>query len=135
MPIDRQQLTECDKAAIHSVELVIEAMESLQVVLRRRVELLRRSIEFVEPVADYEKAVKDSHMTEERENLQKALCVLDQASARIALGSLQVGLGPWRFDQRTGSYLGILATNGLSLCQGGPRRDTVTALDRNPGCG
>jgi hypothetical protein len=74
----QQQLTECDKAAIHSVELVIEAMENLQVVLRRRVESLRRSIEFEEPAADYEKAVKDSHMTEEREDLQEALTVLEQ---------------------------------------------------------
>ncbi len=78
MPDDRQQLTECDKAAIHSVEQVIEAMEDLQVVLRRRVESLRRSIEFIEPAADYEGAVKDSHMTEEREDLQEALSVLEQ---------------------------------------------------------
>ena len=78
MPNDRQQLTECDKSAIHSVELVIEAMENLQVVLSKRVESLRRSIEFEEPAADYEKAVKDSHLTDEREDLQEALYVLEQ---------------------------------------------------------
>jgi hypothetical protein len=78
VPHDRQQLTECDKAAIHSVELVIEAMENLQVVLSRRIESLRRSIEFEEPAEDYEEAVKDSHMTDEREDLQEALYVLEQ---------------------------------------------------------
>ena len=135
MPIDRQQLTECDKAAIHSVELVIEAMENLQVVLSRRVELLRRSIEFAEPAADYEKAVKDSHMTEEREDLQEALNVLEQRRARLALGSLPVGSGPWCFDQRTRSHLGVLAPNGLPLRKGSPRRDLVKGLDRNLGCG
>ena len=78
MPDDRQELTECDKAAIRSVELVIEAMENLQIVLSRRMESLRRSIVFEEPAADYEEAVKDSHMTEEREDLQEALDVLEQ---------------------------------------------------------
>ena len=78
MPDDRQELTECDKAAIRSVELVIEAMENLQIVLSRRMESLRRSIAFEEPAADYEEAVKDSHMTEEREDLQEALDVLEQ---------------------------------------------------------
>ena len=78
MPNDREQLTECDRAAIRGVELVIEAMEDLQVVLRRRVESLRRSIEYVEPADDYEEAVKDSHMTEEREDLQEALSLLEQ---------------------------------------------------------
>jgi hypothetical protein len=78
VPNDPPELTECDKAAIHSVELVIEAMENLQVVLSRRVESLRRSIQFERPAVDYEEAVKDSHMTEEREDLQQALCVLEQ---------------------------------------------------------
>ena len=78
MPDDRQDLTECDKEAIHSVELVIEAMENLQVVLGRRMESLRRSIQFEGPAADYEEAVKDSHMTDEREDLQEALYVLEQ---------------------------------------------------------
>ncbi len=75
---DHSDLTECDKAAIHSVELVIEAMENLQRVLGRRLESLRRSIEFTEPATDYEDAVKDSHMTEEREDLQEALFLLEQ---------------------------------------------------------
>jgi len=78
VPDDRQDLTECDKEAIHSVELVIEAMENLQVVLGRRMESLRRSIQFEGPAADYEEAVKDSHMTDEREDLQEALYVLEQ---------------------------------------------------------
>ena len=78
MPNDRRQLTECDKAAIHSVEPVIEAVENLQVVLRRRVESIRRSSEYVGPAADYEEAIKDSLMTEEREDLQEVLYVLEQ---------------------------------------------------------
>jgi hypothetical protein len=90
--IDRQQLTEYDKAAIHSVELVIEAMENLQVVLGRRVELLRRSIEFEEPAADYEQAVKDSHMTEERTNLHEALNFLEQRRRESRLASFRSAL-------------------------------------------
>jgi hypothetical protein len=90
--IDRQQLTEYDKAAIHSVELVIEAMENLQVVLGRRVELLRRSIEFEEPAADYEQAVKDSHMTEERANLHEALNFLEQRRRESRLASFRSAL-------------------------------------------
>ena len=92
MGIDRQQLTEYDKAAIHSVELVIEAMENLQVVLARRVELLRRSIEFEEPAADYEQAVKDSHMTEERTNLHEALNFLEQRRRESRLASFRSAL-------------------------------------------
>ena len=92
MGIDRQQLTEYDKAAIHSVELVIEAMENLQVVLGRRVELLRRSIEFEEPAADYEQAVKDSHMTEERTNLHEALNFLEQRRRESRLASFRSAL-------------------------------------------
>ena len=92
MPYDRQQLTECDKSAIHSVELVIEAMENLQVVLTRRVESLRRSIEFEQPAADYEKAVKDSHMTDEREDLQEALYVLDQRRRESAVAAFRSAL-------------------------------------------
>jgi hypothetical protein len=90
--IDRQQLTEYDKAAIHSVELVIEAMENLQVVLARRVDLLRRSIEFEEPAADYEQAVKDSHMTEERANLHEALNILEQRRRESRLASFRSAL-------------------------------------------
>ena len=95
----REQLTESDKAAIHTVELVIEAMENLQVVLSRRIESLRQSIEFEEPAADYEDAVKDSHMTEEREDLQEALSLLEQRRRESPRGRLQVGSGPWRLDQ------------------------------------
>ncbi len=92
MPDDRPQLTDCDKAAIHSVELVIEAMESLQVVLGRRLESLRRSIEFVEPAADYGEAVKDSHMTEEREDLQEALYVLEERRRQSRVAAFRSAL-------------------------------------------
>ena len=88
----REQLTESDKAAIHTVELVIEAMENLQVVLSRRIESLRQSIEFEEPAADYEDAVKDSHMTEEREDLQEALFSSSSAAANRGVAAFRSAL-------------------------------------------
>ena len=135
MPDDRQDLTECDKEAIHTVELVIEAMENLQVVLGRRMESLRRSIQFEGPAADYEEAVKDSHMTDEREDLQEALYVLEQRRHESGVAAFRSALDHGVSIERTGPYLGVLTPNGFPLRQRGPRRDLREPLDRNLGCG
>ncbi len=92
MPQDEPQLTDYDKAAIRSVELVIEAMQSLRVVLERREETLRRSIMFTEPALDYADAVRDNHMSVDREALQEALALLEQRRRDSRVASFRSAL-------------------------------------------
>lgn len=92
MPEDRLELTEYDKAAIRSVELVVEAMQNLRAVLERREETLRRSIMFTEPALDYAEAVRDNHMNADREKLQEALMLLEQRRRESRVASFRSAL-------------------------------------------
>jgi hypothetical protein len=92
VPEDRLELTEYDKAAIRSVELVVEAMQNLRAVLERREETLRRSIMFTEPALDYAEAVRDNHMNADREKLQEALMLLEQRRRESRVASFRSAL-------------------------------------------
>jgi hypothetical protein len=85
-------LSENDKEAIRSVERVIEAMQNLRFLLERREEALRRAISVREPATDYTEAVKDSHMSDDREDLHEALFILEQRRRDSRIASFRSAL-------------------------------------------
>jgi hypothetical protein len=85
-------LSENDREAIRSVERVIEAMQNLRRILEMREETLRRALRFREPASDFTVAVKDAHMTEDREDLQEALFVLEQRRRESRIASFRSAL-------------------------------------------
>jgi hypothetical protein len=85
-------LSKNDKDAIRSVELVIEAMQNVRLLLEKREESLRRAISVREPAGDYIGAVKDAHMSEEREDLHEALFMLEQRRRESRIASFRSAL-------------------------------------------
>ncbi len=85
-------LSENDKAAIRSVELVIEAMQNVRRLLECREEALRRAISVREVAVDYTEAVRAAHVSEEREDLREALFLLEQRRRESRIASFRSAL-------------------------------------------
>jgi hypothetical protein len=85
-------LSENDKAAIRSVELVIEAMQNVRRLLEIREEVLRRAIGVREVAVDYTDAVRAAHVSEEREDLHEALFMLEQRRRESRIASFRSAL-------------------------------------------
>ena len=85
-------LSENDKEAIRCVQRVIEAMQDLRRLLEMREEVLRRAISVHEPARDYTKAVKDAHMSDERDDFHEALFLLEQRRRESRVASFRSAL-------------------------------------------
>jgi hypothetical protein len=84
--------SENDQAAIRSVELVIEAMQNVRRLLEAREEALRQAIGVHEVAVDYTAALRSGHVSEEREDLQEALFLLEQRRRESRIASFRSAL-------------------------------------------
>ncbi len=85
-------LSNNDKEAIRCTEQVIDAMQNLRQLLEKREEVLREALSFRQPVTDYAAALKETHITEDREDLQEALFLLDKCRRESRIASFRSAL-------------------------------------------
>jgi hypothetical protein len=85
-------LSKNDLEAIRSVERVIEASQNLRRLLEIREEELRRAVSVREPTTDYATSVKQAHVTENREDLNEALFLFDNARRESRIASFRSAL-------------------------------------------
>src|ERR1700730_2855150 len=81
-----------DKEAIRCTEQVIDAMQNLRQLLERREQALRDALSVPQPVADYAAVLKDGNITEDREDLNEALFLLDKARRESRIASFRSAL-------------------------------------------
>jgi hypothetical protein len=81
-----------DKEAIRCTEQVIDAMENLRQLLEKREQALRHALSVREPVTDYGAALKEVNITEDREELNEALFLLDKARRESRIASFRSAL-------------------------------------------
>ena len=85
-------LSRNDREAIRCTEQVIEAMRNLRLLLEKREEALRQAMSVTEPVSDYAGALKNAKITEDREDLNEALFLLDKARRESRIASFRSAL-------------------------------------------
>ncbi len=85
-------LSKSDREAIRCTEQVIEAMRNLRLLLAKREKALRQAVSTREPAPDYAAALKDAHITEDREDLNEALFLLDKARRESRIASFRSAL-------------------------------------------
>jgi hypothetical protein len=81
-----------DEEAVRCAKQLIAAMENLRHLLERREEVLRRSLEFREPVDDFSEALKEAQITEQREDLNEALFTLERCRRESRIASFRTAL-------------------------------------------
>ncbi len=81
-----------DQEAIRCTEQVIDAMQNLRQLLERREQALRDALSVREPVAEYAAALKEVNITEDREDLNEALFLLDRARRESRIASFRSAL-------------------------------------------
>jgi hypothetical protein len=85
-------LSRNDKEAIRCTEQVIDAMKNLRLLLEKREEALTQAVNVTEPATDYAAALKDVNITEDREDLNEALFLLDKARRESRIASFRSAL-------------------------------------------
>jgi hypothetical protein len=73
-------------------EQVIEAMQNLRRLLKKREQILQDALGAQQPVNDYAAALKDVNITEDREDLNEALFLLDKARRESRVASFRSAL-------------------------------------------
>lgn len=84
-------MSENDKQARECVERLIEAMENLRMILERRENSLRQALS-VDPRSNFNEALRDSRVTENRENLDEALFILQRRRRESRVASFRSAL-------------------------------------------
>ena len=85
-------LSRNDKEAIRCTEQVIEAMRNLRLLLEHRERSLQQAVTVRRPASDYATALKDAHITEDREDLNEALFLLERARRESRIASFRSAL-------------------------------------------
>ncbi len=68
------------------------AMRNLRLLLEKREKALGQAVSATEPAPDYAAALKDAHITEDREDLNEALFLLDKARRESRIASFRSAL-------------------------------------------
>lgn len=85
-------VTKSDLEAMRCTERLIEAMQSLRLMLERREQGLRATLMVDEPVGNYLGALKDAQITEQREDLNEALFLLEQRRRESRISAFRSAL-------------------------------------------
>jgi hypothetical protein len=81
-----------DEEAMRCVEQLIEAMQHLRQMLEKREEMLRQALQVSQPPPEFTVALKDSQITEQREDLNEALFALERCRRESRIASFRSAL-------------------------------------------
>jgi hypothetical protein len=84
-------ISENDEKARQGVERLIEAMQNLRMILERREESLRQALSF-DPDSEFADSLHGSQITENRENLDEALYLLQRRRRESRVASFRSAL-------------------------------------------